>query len=157
MKFPVNFPVSREFKVETGSIKTACTTTQSCVCGDFPTAGEKPPDGGTRSARSLSVTCDLDLEGSLGPYSLASNSGFPETGTAAARDRFDYRASAEARPRIWRCRDHSAGISQRRATPIVARPRHALDFSTESKFSSTMVGVSDGECLHNQVRNQIGL
>jgi hypothetical protein len=31
-KFPVNFPVSREFEVETGSIWSASTTTQSGVC-----------------------------------------------------------------------------------------------------------------------------
>jgi hypothetical protein len=32
-----------------------------------PAAGEKPPNGGTRQARLLSVTCGLDLEDSLDP------------------------------------------------------------------------------------------
>jgi len=37
-KFPVNFPVSREFKVETGS--TASATTHSAYCGAFLKACE---------------------------------------------------------------------------------------------------------------------
>jgi hypothetical protein len=53
-------------------------TTQSRVCGNFPAAGEKPPDGGMRRERLVSVTCDLDWRAIWGPYCLASKSGFPE-------------------------------------------------------------------------------
>jgi hypothetical protein len=35
-KFPVNFPVSREFEVETGSIWSASTTTQSDAFWSLP-------------------------------------------------------------------------------------------------------------------------
>jgi hypothetical protein len=34
-KFPVNFPVSREFGAETGSQLTASSATQSGLCGAF--------------------------------------------------------------------------------------------------------------------------
>jgi hypothetical protein len=34
-KFPVNFPVSREFGAETGSQLTASSATQSGLCGTF--------------------------------------------------------------------------------------------------------------------------
>jgi hypothetical protein len=66
------------------------------------------------------------------PYSLASNSRFPETETAAARDWFDYRTSAEVRPSTWRCRDHSAGMSQRRANPIPRGSRPSMAVLTRS-------------------------
>jgi hypothetical protein len=66
------------------------------------------------------------------PYSLASNSRFRETETATGRDRFDYRASPEIRPSIWRCRDHSAGMSQRRATPIPRGSRPSIAALTRS-------------------------
>ncbi len=55
-------------------------TTQSRVCGNFPAAGEKPPNGGTRRARLLSVTCDLDLEGSLDPLFSGLEFPFPGNG-----------------------------------------------------------------------------
>jgi hypothetical protein len=35
-KFPILFPVSREFGVETGSTMTGSTTTHSVELGDFP-------------------------------------------------------------------------------------------------------------------------
>ncbi len=43
-----------------------------------------------------------------------------------------YRVSAEVRPSIWRCRDHSAGMSQRRATPIPRGSRPSMAALTRS-------------------------
>jgi hypothetical protein len=53
-------------------------TTQSHVWGNFPAAGEKPPDGGMRRERLVSGTWDLDWEGSLG--ALFSGLEFPFPG-----------------------------------------------------------------------------
>ena len=69
-----------KFAVETGSIWAASTTTQSRVCGNFPAAGEKPPGGGMRRERLVSVTCDLELEGSLGALFSGLEFPFPGNG-----------------------------------------------------------------------------
>ena len=53
-------------------------TTQSHVWGNFPAAGEKPPDGGMRREGLVSVTCDLDLEGGLGALFSGLEFRFPE-------------------------------------------------------------------------------
>jgi hypothetical protein len=45
---------------------------------------------------------------------------------------FDYRGSAEVRSSICRCRDHSAGMSQRRATPIPRGSRSSMAALTRS-------------------------
>src|SRR5258708_39533348 len=58
-KFPVNFPVSREFKVETSSIRAASTTTQSCATGDFLKVYERPRIGGDLCDGSFSETASL--------------------------------------------------------------------------------------------------
>src|SRR5262245_23655042 len=46
VKFPVNFPVSREFLLETASILTASATTQLRATGEFPSCVEMPAVGG---------------------------------------------------------------------------------------------------------------
>jgi hypothetical protein len=65
---------------ETGSYWTASATTQSRLCGNFPAAGEKPPGGGMRRERLVSVTGDLDLEGSLGALFSGLEFPFPGNG-----------------------------------------------------------------------------
>src|SRR6266404_157973 len=55
-KFPAKFPASREFDVETGSIRAASTTTQSCATGDFLKVYERPRIGGDLCDRSFSET-----------------------------------------------------------------------------------------------------
>ena len=107
-------------------------TTQSHVCGNFPAAGEKPPDGGVLRERLVSITSDLDLEASLGALFSGLEFPFPGNGDCGTRDRFDYRAPAVVRPSIWRCRDHSAGMSQRRATPIPRGSRPSMAALTRS-------------------------
>jgi hypothetical protein len=43
-------------------------------------AGEKPPDGGMRRERLVSVICDLDLQGSLGALFSGLEFPFPGNG-----------------------------------------------------------------------------
>jgi hypothetical protein len=88
--------VSREFEVETGSIGTASATTQSHVLGNFPAAGAKPPDGGMRRERLVSVTRDLDLEGSLRALFSGLEFPFPGNGDCDARRRKSGAHSATA-------------------------------------------------------------
>jgi hypothetical protein len=80
VEFPLDFPDSREFEVETRSQWTACTTTQSHVWGNFPAAGEKPPEGGMRRERLVSGTWDLVWEGSLGALFSGLEFPFPGNG-----------------------------------------------------------------------------
>ena len=52
------------------------------------------------------------------PFSLAAKSRFPETETARGRDSVRMPGYADGSPSNWCCRDHSAGMSARRATPM---------------------------------------
>jgi hypothetical protein len=71
----------------TGSIRAASTTTQFGVSGDFPRACQRPPEGGVVvRPLGLSETPDDGLADVLALFSLAWESRFPATETAAGRD-----------------------------------------------------------------------
>ena len=65
-------------------------------------------------------------------FSLAPKSRFPETETARGRDSVRMPVYAEGSPSIWCCRDHSAGMSARRATPMPRGSRPAMAAFTRS-------------------------
>jgi hypothetical protein len=105
-------------QAETGSIRAASTTTQSSATGDFLKMYERPRIGGDRCDGSFSEMASLLSAG----RSCAFFSG-PEIPFPGNRDRERQRLGssagyAEGRPSIWCCRDHSAGMSARRATPM---------------------------------------
>jgi hypothetical protein len=64
-KFPVYFPVTREFVAETGSTVTASATTQSVSNGDFPGFGEKPRIDGLACCCLVSASGQVDSNGHL--------------------------------------------------------------------------------------------
>ena len=60
-------------------------TTQSHVWGNFPAAGEKPPEGGMRRERLVSGTLDLFWEGSLGALFSGLEFRFPGNGDCGSQ------------------------------------------------------------------------
>jgi hypothetical protein len=91
-KFPVYFPVTREFVAETGSTVTASATTQSVSNGDFPGFGEKPRIGGLACWCLVSASGQVDSNGHLRAFVSGLKIAFPgnrdrrqaETGSNAA-------------------------------------------------------------------------
>jgi hypothetical protein len=67
------------------------------------------------AGRLVSVTCDLDEEGSLCALFSGLEFPFPGNGDAAGRDQFDYRASAEISASAYTCKaeTYSHKVGQR--------------------------------------------
>jgi hypothetical protein len=86
-RFPVFFPVNREFAAETGSPRTATTTTHSDVRGNFPAIRHLPPNWRTcwRQLRLCRRLCEF-FGDVLSPLSPRTKFGFPETEIPVRRD-----------------------------------------------------------------------
>ena len=93
-------------------------TTQSCATGDFLKVNERPRIGGDLCDGSFSETASLQSAGRFYAFFSGPEIPFPGNGDRE-RQRFGSNAGyAEGSPSIWCCRDHSAGMSARRATPM---------------------------------------
>ena len=79
---------------------------------------ERPQIGGDLCDGSFSETASLQSAGRFYAFFSGPEIPFPGNG-ASERQRFGSNAGyAEGSPIIWCCRDHSAGMSARRATPM---------------------------------------
>src|SRR5258708_36717915 len=103
-KFPVNFPVSREFELETGSIRAASTTTQSCATGDFLKVYERPRIGGDLCDGSFSETTSLQSAGRFCAFFSGPEIPFPGNGDRKRQRLGSNAGYAEGSPSMWCCR-----------------------------------------------------
>src|SRR2546430_15883901 len=115
--------IDRNLAAETRSIRTAPTTTQSCATGDFLKVYKRPPIGGDLCDGSFSETTSLQSAGRFCAFFSGPEIPFPGNGDRERQRLGSNAGYAEGSPSIWCCRDHSAGMSVRRATPLaLGRP-----------------------------------
>src|SRR5437667_26718 len=103
---------------EPSSHTTATTTTQSCVTRDFPKVHERPRIGGDLCDGSFSETASLQSAGRFCAFFSGPEIPFPGNGDRERQRLGSNAGYAEGSPSIWCCRDHSADMSARRATPM---------------------------------------
>ena len=131
-KIPCRFPMFREFDVETGSMATASATTRSLELGNFLSCAKRPRTGGLwrrhcglcrgqfRRGRDFGrVVSGLEIR-------LLGNGDRCRQGRVRMSDDFVLKPSI----RCWR--DHSAGISLSRTTPIPCGSRPPMAALTRS-------------------------
>ena len=99
-------------------MRTASTTTQSCATGDFLKVNERPRIGGDLCDGSFSETASLQSAGRFYAFFSGPEIPFPGNGDRERQRLGSNAGYAEGSPSIWCCRDHSAGMSARRATPM---------------------------------------
>src|SRR5215813_5440754 len=93
-------------------------TTQSHATGDFLKVYERPRIGGDVCDGSFSETASLQSADRFCAFFSGPEIPFPGN-RDRERQRLGSNAGyAEGSPSIWCCRDHSAGMSARRATPM---------------------------------------
>ena len=93
-------------------------TTQSCVTGDFLKVYERPRIGGDLCDGSFSETASLQSAGRFCAFFSDPEIPFPGNGDRVRQRLGSNAGYAEGSPSVWCWRDHSAGMSARRATPI---------------------------------------
>src|SRR3984893_3779322 len=113
-------------RVETGSILAASTTTQSSATGDFLKVYERPRIGGDLCDGSFSETASLQSAGRFCAFFSGPEIPFPGNGDRERQRLGSNAVYAEGSPSIWCWRDHSAGMSARRATPMPRGSRPAM-------------------------------
>src|SRR6266480_4390541 len=118
VKFPVFSQLSGNLTDETGSMGAASTTTQSCATGDFLKVYERPRIGGDLCDGSFSETTSLQSAGRFCAFFSGPEIPFPGNGDRERQRLGSNAGYSEGSPSIWCCRDHSADMSARRATPI---------------------------------------
>ena len=93
-------------------------TTQSRATGDFLKVYERPRIGGDLCDGSFSETASLPSAGLSCAFFSGPEIPFPGNGDRERQRLGSNAGYAEGSPSIWCCRDHSAGMSARRATPM---------------------------------------
>ena len=93
-------------------------TTQSCATGDFLKVYERPRIGGDLCDGSFSETTLLRVAGRFCAFFSGPEIPFPGNGDRERQRLGSNPGYVEGSPSIWCCRDHSAGVSARLATPM---------------------------------------
>ena len=94
------------------------STTHSREPGDFLKVYERPRIGGDLCDGSFSETASLQSAGRFCAFFSGPEIPFPGNGDRERQRLGSNAGYAEGSPSIWCCRDHSAGMSARRATPM---------------------------------------